>query len=1045
MNPRIDFHRIPDWQTIEVSSVNRVPAHTPWEAYSSAAEAACPQGCSANKVSLNGEWQFKLENSPEAVGNFYREDADLTGFSPIAVPGSWEVQGFGEPIYTNTLYPWNRQKGAAHWIQPSLQKEKLVPNPPYLPKENPTGCYRRTFLLPENFVGKEIFLRFDGVETAYYLWVNGEPVGYAEDSKLPSEFNVTEFVRPGENTVALEVLRFSKSIYLEDQDYWHLSGIHRNVWLIAKPAHRIESYQLTAIPDLCRGSGEVCADIAISRWDGFADCRVRLAIYAPDGTKLAEGDAPVMPTAQYRSDRQPTANTGRVRLTLPKAELWSPEKPHLYRAVITLLDADGTELDWEGCRFGFKKVEVRDGIVYLNGQRFIARGVNRHDFCWRGGRTVSREHMIEEIRQMKRMNINSVRTCHYPDCPEWYDLCDELGILLICECNLETHGVMGALSHNPAWAMQYLERAMRMVITYQNHPSIYSWSLGNESGTGANHAAMYGFIKEYDKTRLCQYEAGEPEKNISDVRGYMYATIERILKMIADPIDSRPIILVEYLYQISNSGGGMEHFRELTEQYPRFQGGYIWDWQDKALVGKTAEGAEYFAYGGDFGESVVDWEHPSYMTNNGIVQADLRWKPVAYEVKEAYCPIWMEKPQNDSAWKTVNPEQDFVLKNRSMTEWGKDFRCEAILRENGLEILRWEVELPNLPPMSEQALTLDIPNCKKEDCEYHLEFSFSRKEDCWFAKAGEQIGCNQFELPGGMLPAVESAVDSKPLFLSETEAEWIVTGANEFTAVFSKETGGLTRLEKGTASYLAGSLRPCLTRPRTGMDTSTGWGWRKVLEQLDGMEPKAEPAVILKGSDRIRLEFDWKMESTAGIPTRGKLCYTVIGEEIRTEFSVQIPSSFPAISRAGLELAIAPGFEKVYSYSRGPLENYADRKLAANLKVWESTVTEQHFPFSPPSETGGHEDARWLELRNAEGNCLRIAADQPFHFDVHHHTIADYEVGHEHELPYRTESYLHIDAAHGPIGSDMAWSTAMPKAHHLKGGFYTLTFSITLL
>lgn len=435
MDWRRNFDRIPEWERVEVSSIQRVPAHTSWEAYDSAEEAAAG-GLSRNKLSLNGEWQFKLEGSPEQVGDFYREDAYLSGFSPIAVPGSWEAQGFGKPIYTNVPYPWDYKAESAHMIRPSLREERQLPNPPYIPADNPTGCYRRSFTLPAHFAGKEIFLRFDGVETAFYLWVNGEPAGYSEDSKLPSEFNVTKFLRPGENTVSLAVLRFSKSSYLEDQDYWHISGIHRNVWLIAKPALCIEDYKITALPDLHRGGGEVTADIRISRRPGFADCRVRLSVVDMAGQVLAQGEGPVMESAQYRTDCLPTANTGRVTLELPEVRLWTPETPALYRAVITLIGPDGAECDWESGRFGFKKIEVVDGVVLLNGQRLLIRGVNRHDFCWEGGRTVSRAHMVEEIRQMKRLNINSVRTCHYPDCPEWYDLCDELG--LPCQTPVQT-------------------------------------------------------------------------------------------------------------------------------------------------------------------------------------------------------------------------------------------------------------------------------------------------------------------------------------------------------------------------------------------------------------------------------------------------------------------------------------------------------------------------------------------------------------------------------------------------------------------------------
>ncbi|MEG1427989.1 MAG: glycoside hydrolase family 2 TIM barrel-domain containing protein, partial [Oscillospiraceae bacterium] len=394
-----------------------------------------------------------------------------------------------------------------------------VPNPPMPPAHNPTGCYRREFTLPENFAGRRVYLSFEGVETAYYLWVNGNPVGYSEDSKLPSEFEITPYLQKGENLFALQVMRFSTATYEEDQDYWYLSGIYRNVWLLAKPQIAIEDYKITAIPDLHQGTGTVSADITVTRKDGFADFLVQLQVF--DGDRLlAEGQGEIMPIAWYRTQERPSGNTGRVTLKLDRAELWSPDSPKLYRGVITLLAPDGGKADVESCRFGFKTVEVKNGVVLLNGERLLVRGVNRHEH-YPMGRSVPKAHMIEEIRQMKRMNINSVRTCHYPDSPLWYDLCDEYGILLVCECNLETHGVEGLLSHNPDYAASYVERGVRMVKTHKNHVSIYSWSLGNESGFGGNHAAMYGFIKEYDHTRLCQYEAGEPEKNISDIRGNM--------------------------------------------------------------------------------------------------------------------------------------------------------------------------------------------------------------------------------------------------------------------------------------------------------------------------------------------------------------------------------------------------------------------------------------------------------------------------------------------------------------------------------------------
>jgi beta-galactosidase len=628
------FHFNHEWETVETTALNRELSHVAWGAYEDEAQAATLDVTASRfRQSLDGIWKFSYKDKPSLVEPFYGDDYSHAQWSDIRVPGNWELQGFGEPIYTNTLFPWDHFRQAPHILRP-LSKDNTpevrgLPNPPHLPPENPTGCYFRTFTIPAGWEEREVFLHFKGVETACYLWINGHAVGYSEDSKLPFEFNITAFLRPGENTVALQVMRFATSTYLEDQDYWYLSGIFRSVFLMAKPKLRLVDWKIDAVSDRHHPLGTLQADVAVNQLDGFADTRVKVEVRTMADEVLAVAQASPQPRAAYRTAEQATAGTARVNLTLPDITPWTPETPVLYKVIITLLAADGSPIDHESCRVGFKRVEIENGILLLNGRRLLVRGVNRHEHEPHGGRTVSREHMEKEIRLMKQLGINAVRTCHYPDDPIWYDLCDEWGLLTICECNLETHGVMGALTHNPAWATNFLERAVRMVLTHKNHASVYSWSLGNESGTGANHAAMYGWIKEYDPTRICQYEAGQPGRNVSDVRGNMYAPPAWILNMLTDPDDTRPIILVEYLYQIRNAGGGMHHFNELLERHPRFQGGDICDWQDKCLVAKTGDGTPFFGYGGDFGESVTDWECPLFMTNNGIVLPDLtpkRWR-----------------------------------------------------------------------------------------------------------------------------------------------------------------------------------------------------------------------------------------------------------------------------------------------------------------------------------------------------------------------------------------------------------------------------------
>lgn len=1034
MQLKQDFYRNPAYLNKDITSVNRNSAHSPWLALPTK-ESALRGEASPYRVSLNGEYDFYCYESPDQVDNFYEPGYNTTGAKKIQVPGNWETQGFDEPIYTNVLFPWNYDMEEPCNIKPGKGLLK-IPNAPHIPSHNPTGCYRRSFTVPKSFAGREVYLYFEGVETAYYLWVNGQPVGYSEDSKLPSEFNITPYLQEGENLLALQVMRFATSTYMEDQDYWYLSGIYRNVWLVAKPKIAIEDYKVRAIPDLNHLSGTVSADITVTRREGYADCSVGLALY--DGeTLLAEGQGSIAAVARYRTAEQPTANTGRVSLTIPKIALWSPESPKLYTLVVTLLDQDGNLLDTETCRTGFKKVEVKNGVVLLNGQRLIIRGVNRHEHCPKG-RAVSREHMEEEIRQMKRMHINSVRTCHYPDAPLWYDLCDEYGILLICECNLETHGVEGQLSHNPDYAMSYLERATRMVCTHKNHVSIYSWSLGNESGHGANHAAMYGFIKEYDKDRLCQFESGEPGKNISDVRGNMYAPVHQILKMLADVEDDRPIILVEYLYQISNSGGGLKKFRELTEKYPRFQGGYVWDWQDKGLLAKAEDGTEFFGFGGDFGESYVEHDCPPFMTNNGIVLPDLTWKPVAYELKAAYAPVLVERPEILSPWQSRKVGAEYIVKNNTDTEYLREYRCRVLLKENGLVIAEQELELPNLPPRSQKAITVDLPYQGKPGCEYYLDFEIIRRAAAWYEDAGDIVSATQFRLLGESFRYEEPKAVAA-VFCEDAGEELLLQGEG-FCYRFLKNTGEVCSAVKDGVEYLQRAMVPSFLRPITGIDCQPGWGSFEQYQIFEQSRYDCEYAGAMTGEGSASLEFRFQVHQEDMELVMGTLRYTVFGGgQLKTEYFATV---FPVlVSRVGLELTIPAGFESVSYYGYGENENYCDRMESVRLGVYHSTVEEQHFPFSPISETGGHEGTRWLKLSDAEGHSMKLTANMPFHFDVHHNTVADYRVAkHDHELVRRKEAYLHIDAAHSQIGSEMAWSTQLDDSMHIGGKSHYLSF-----
>ena len=1041
MNKRRDFHTSPDWENSSVMSINRLPAHTRWGAYDSLESAiACKSNASSNILCLDGAYKFKLFRNPALVDDFYKSFYK-GDFSTIQVPGNWELQGFSGPIYTNYIYPWPHDDQHRYTITPKTNMPD-VPNPPFVPTDNPTGCYLHSFDVPAHFEGRRNILRFEGVEAAYYVWVNGEPVGFAKDSKLPSEFDVTDFLKLGENTLALQVMRFADSTYFEDQDYWHLSGIFRSVYLVSKPALSIEDINTKVDVELSTCTGTVICDTTVTRKAFFADYSIHASLY--DGNKKLCGDiGEIMPTAQYITDTVPTANTARVTFTLPNIIKWTPENPKLYTLIVELIAPDGQVQDIEAVKIGFKKIEVTNGIVLLNGKRLIIRGVNRHEHTFRTGRTVSIEYMTEEIKQMKRMNINSVRTCHYTDMPEWYDLCDEYGILLVCECNLETHGVSGMLTHDPAYAANFLDRAVRMVQNYKNHASIYSWSLGNESGTGPNHAAMFGFIKEFDKTRLCQYEAGSPGKNISDIRGNMYAKIEHIMQMLCDPEDSRPIILVEFLYQICNSGGGLSKFTQLVKNYPRFQGGYVWDWQDKCLLNKTKEGKEYFAYGGDFDESFTDTEVPLFMTNNGVVLPDLTWKPVAYELKTAYSPVQIERTDGSAPNEWSKDFNTFTIRNLCLEKLSETVELTAELKENGLVIASIPVTMPSIQPLESADMKIEFEYEPKAGCKYAIDLNLYCKQDIFFARAGESLAEFQFMLPSGPTKTEEKTMFVEAPAVQEDEHE-IVVCTKQFKATFNPAMGELIAFENNGDVYLCGGASPCLDRPFSGLDAAPGWGWFEEFAKVRGLKRTVGEPQIVKGNHSVCLTFPFVYVSD--YPIAGRISYTMDGSsKMDVGFNIDIDESFEALPRVGVELVVPAGFEKLAYYGCGSNESYSDRLCSAPLGVYTSTVEQQHFPFVPPSENGGHENTRYVTLTNETDKVLRISSSKPFHFDVHHNTIEDYQTArHEHELNRRKEVFLHIDAGHSPIGGNMAWSTALDDSERLKGGSYALDFTIEM-
>jgi len=621
-----------DWENPQVVGRNKQPGHVLLLPYADETSARTRDpDASPYWQSLNGQWKFCYAPTPDAAPeSFHRTDHDDSAWKPIAVPGNWQLQGYDKPIYTNVQYPFPPDD---------------LPGVPH--DDNPTGCYRVTFSIPEHWYGRRVFVVFDGVDSAFYLWVNGEMVGYSQGSRLPAEFDITDYVRTGDNLLAARVYRWSDGSYLEDQDFWRLSGIYRDVYLYAPPPLRLADYEVRT---------ELDADYR----DAILHIRTRVANHTDGATTCAliaslyDAQGQLVLTAPSGERQVPAGSKALLELDAPvSAPLkWSAEYPNLYTLTLALSDARGETLEVQSCRVGFRTVEIIDGQICINGMPVLFRGVNRHEHDPDTGHTVSRASMIQDIRLMKQFNINAVRTSHYPDVPEWYDLCDEYGLYLIDEANIETHGVWDRLTKDPAWKTAFLERGMRMVERDKNHPSVIIWSLGNESGDGPNHEALSAWIRDRDPTRPIHYESATGRRTYVgpetaphvDIVSVMYPTVDQIIELAQTPGEIRPLIMCEYAHAMGNSPGNLQEYWDAIEAHPRLQGGFVWDWVDQGIrqalprgysPGVTKEGVEWFAYGGDFGDDPNDGN----FCINGLVFPDRVPHPALWEHKKVTQPV----------------------------------------------------------------------------------------------------------------------------------------------------------------------------------------------------------------------------------------------------------------------------------------------------------------------------------------------------------------------------------------------------------------------
>lgn len=1015
-----------EWENPEIFRINKELPHATMMVYpGEAAALAAGDDRSRSEFfrSLNGQWKFCWSPTPEGRPvDFCRPDFADGDWKTIAVPGNIELQGYGIPIYVNTAYPWG------------------PPDPPHIPHEkNSVGSYRHTFRVPPSWDGRRVFINFDGVSSAFYLWLNGQFVGYSQDSRTPAQFDLTPHLRTGDNVLAVEVYRYSDGSYLECQDFWRLSGIFRDVYLWSTPGLHIRDFEVRGeLDDSCR--------------DGCLSLRAKVRNYgsAPGGCTLA---VTLLDDAGQKVFAPPVreahiAAGEEIDLLLSQdvasPAQWSAEQPNLYRLLLMLRDEAGDILEVIPVNVGFRRVEIRSGDLLVNGQRVLFRGVNRHEWDGRTGQYITPESMARDIMLMKRNNINAVRTCHYPNHPAWYDLCDRLGLYVIDEANIESHG-MGydpdrTLGNNPLWKAAHLDRTINMVERDKNHPSIVIWSLGNEAGDGVNFQATYAWIKQRDASRPVQYERAELREH-TDIVCPMYTHPAAVEKYSLEP-QTRPFILCEYAHAMGNSTGNFKEYWDLFYSRPHLQGGFIWDWVDQAVrtplpadavnrqAGRSRGGAGegyFWAVGGDFGPAGTPSD--GNFCCNGLVTTDRQEHPCMATVKKNHQYVHVRAIDLDKVLVEIRNRYDF-------TNLGDLVTCVYQVKAQGRLNQQGEIAGLDIAPGQSRQIAIPIARGPIESgVEYFLNLSFRLKADQPWAAAGHEVAWEQFALPWHAAAGARDLSSLGPLTISQDAAHVAVAGGG-FSLVLDKAQGAIASFKAGDTELMHQPLRPCFWRAYTDNDRGNKMParcgvWRDAAAAM-------EVRSVVVGSPSPQVAVIRVLAKLPTVDATYEVVYTV-GAGGDVEIDVAFDTSRNDLSemvRLGMVMAMPEGFERVTWLGPGPHETYWDR-AEGMVDVYSGTVDEQFFDYPRPQENGNKVDVRWIALTDDRGVGLLAVGAPLISANAMHYTAGDLESAkHSYEVPRREFVTLHLDYRQMGVGGDDSWGAKPHEQYLLKAKSY---------
>lgn len=957
--------------------------------------------CSPYIVFLNGKWKFHYSPDPGSRPvDFYKDEYSTESWDEILVPGNWELQGFGQPIYLDEEYPF-------------------PPDPPKVPEENPVGSYKRFFSIPASWEGRQVFLHIGSLKSAGYIWVNGKPVGFSKGSKTPAEFNITRFLRPYANSVSMEIYRWSDGAYLEGQDMWRLSGLERDVYLMALPDAHIRDF-------------EVHAGLDQDYRDGIFNLEVELRNLGEEIFENLELKIDLMQEENlertlYADKQTLSLDTSQQKILVFDAIIeeprkWSAEMPDLYTLLITLTDQHGKIMERVSSKVGFRKVEIRNEQLLVNGVPVTIKGVNRHEHDMYTGKAIGEESMIRDIELMKQFNINAVRTSHYPNHPRWYELCDRYGIYLVDEANIESHGMQfnpdggfALISDNPEWKDAFMDRVKRMVERDKNHPSVIIWSLGNEAGDGSNFVAAYQWIKSRDPSRPVQYEpAGF--KDHTDIVCPMYKNIY-YLEAYADSNIAKPLILCEYSHAMGNSVGNLQDYWDVIGSHSKLQGGFIWDWCDQTFLKRKEDGTAYWAYGGDMGD--FDIPNDSNFCANGLVQADRAFHPHIWEVKKVYQNMKVYPVNMEGG--TYKIQNRFDFKDLSGYQLKYEIMAAGEILESG------EIRDIKLSAGSEKQIQVPAERTlEKTNKESFITFRWFTIQDQPLIPSGFEVAWDQYTIPVRMIDTQTAITQDSSIELQENEREMEVSAGN-MKIRFNKNNGQMVSLSYLQKEFIKGGLRPNFWRSPVDNDLGNSMPGKCAIWQYAGDSASLVSFSQQQFSDQVIVKSDYLLSGSASVVS---LEYRVDASgRIHVDFTFEPGNNnLPELPRIGTRMILTEDFRHMSWFGRGPHESYCDRFTGAAVGLYKGTAWEQYHPYVRPQETANKMDVRWMILESDEHFGLLVKADSllncsawPFDpVELDHHEVGEPN-RHGSDIKPGNMVVLNIDLRQRGVGGDNSW------------------------